>query len=481
MTHSLTPLALGDRRHADDQGIAMITVVIMLAMLTGIGVTSFALATNNLRNAKADRVSATALSNAEAGVGQAVAYLRRSGTGGLKCSPNCGVANPWGEEPAEIDGDAAPSTVVTYNATEAYSVWFTRLQEPDIPARKPGVYRINSIGTSRDGKRQTRVVVRVAPFEFPLAVYADGVEAGGNGAIQTESLITKGCLYRRGNVKFSGVDPVNNIPAAAHSAQYITDTNGSGPTCPSSDSKNIHKGGPCNGTATSSTVAGYPFDQDRQGGDLTGTPCLRKGPVRYPGSDPDYATTSKIVDADDLAKKFRFNLEGLTAEQLDQLRTAAREQGFYTTSDPSIPSVLQAANAVTTYPNPVLFYDFQGAANIGKLVDLKQFSDSYGRATPLEATDAACTPAGVIVVVVNGDIRLNAGQTLVGSVFAMGGAPGTGRVNKANGNSRLIGTLYARSLDLTGTADINLDRCFLQNLPGQLLGVTTDTFAEVDR
>ena len=83
-------------------------------------------------------------------------------------------------------------------------------------------------------------------------------------------------------------------------------------------------------------------------------------------------------------------------------------------------------------------------------------------------------------MVEHGNVRLNSNQTLVGSVFAMGPAP-YGEVTKANGTSNLIGTIYARSLDLTGTANINLDDCFLKNLPGQLLNVKATTFREVDR
>lgn len=464
----------------DDRGIAMLITLLMIGLLTGVGLTVFTLSADSLTNARNDRVSTTALANAEAGIGQAVSHLRRAGVGGLACAPNCGTTNPWGEAPAEVDSDAAPAQVVTLAGGETYDVWFALVQAPDVASKTPGIYKINSIGRSREGRRQVSVEVRVAPFDFPLAVYADAVEAGGNGSIQTESLFSKGCIYKRSKIAFVGVDPVNKIPAAAHSAQYITDTNGSGPNCAETDKNNIHADGPCNGSATASGVSGYPFDQDRQGGSLAGTNCYQKGAVRYPGSDPKYAETSKIQDANDLAKKFGFNLEGLGAEQLDLLRIAAQEQGFYTTTNENVPAVLQAGNAATTYPNPVMFFDFKGAA-VGKLVDLKQLSTSYGRATPLAPGDAGCTSMGVIVVIVNGDARLNSNQTLVGSVFVMGGAPGTGKVGKANGNSRLIGTLYSRQLDLTGTADINLDTCFLQNLPGQLLNVTTENFAEVDR
>ncbi|MBC7679350.1 MAG: hypothetical protein H7233_10220, partial [Pseudorhodobacter sp.] len=182
----------------------------------------------------------------------------------------------------------------------------------------------------------------------------------------------------------------------------------------------------------------------------------------------------------DLKAQYGFQLEGLTPTQLDQLRTAAKEQGFYFTNTTAIPNVLKDNTLSLQHPNPVLFYDLQGAA-VGGQVDLNDLSSTtYGRPTPLAATAASCTGRNVIVVIINGNVKLNSNQTLVASVFAMGPAP-YGEVRKANGTSRLIGTMYARSLDLTGTADINLDDCFLKNLPGQLMNVKATTFREVDR
>lgn len=453
-------------RPADDRGSAIIVTMLMIAVLTGLALTVFTLSVDNLGNARRDRQATAALANSEAGVSQAVAYIKSKGLGGLRCAPNCGVANPWGEQPASVDGDTAPATVVFPASGESYQVWI----EPISPMgpTTPGRYRVHSIGNAGvgPGSRKVEVDVVVSPFEFPLAVYADSVQAGGTGSIQTESLFSKGCIFKRSKINFVGIDPVYNIPAAAHSAQYITDTQGAGPACSSTDSNNIHKPGqPCN--------TAYPYDQDKAGAALNGTTCYR--PLGAP-----YPETSLIATGDSLGQIFDFNLAGLTPAQLDLLRTAAQEQGFYFTDTTAIPAVLQNAASSLNYPNPVLFYDLKGGA-VGGQVDLNNFSaTTYGRSVPLVATSASCTGRNVLVVVVNGNVKLNSNQTLVGSVFAMGPAP-YGEVSKANGTSKLIGTVYARSIDLTGTADIHLDDCFLQNLPGNLLSVKADTFREVDR
>ena len=451
-------------RTGDESGAAIVITMLMIALITALGVTVFTLSTSNLGNARRDRQASSALANSEAGVGQAIAYMKAAGVGKLKCAPNCGAANPWGEEPKVVDGDAYPSTSVTLSTNETYDVWIQTVSA--LTASAPGLYRIHSIGHAGTGpgSRTVEVDVQVSPFDFPLAVYSDSVQAGGTGTIHTESLFSKGCIFKRSKILFQGIDPVYGIPAAAHSAQYITETQGAGSDCSSTDNKNIHKpGAPCN--------TAYPFDQSRAGGDLTSTSCYRPGGAAYP-------TTSLISSENDLASQYGFNLAGLTAGQLDLLRTAAQEQGFYFTSTTAIPAVLQVASP--QYPNPVLFYDLKGSA-VGGVVDLKQFNNvTYSRSAPLAATDAACTPNNVIVVVINGDVRLNSNQSLVGSVFAMGPAP-YGNVTKSNGTSTMIGTMYSRSMDLTGTADVHLDDCFLQNLPGALLAVKETSFREVDR
>ena len=451
---------------ADERGSALMITMLMIAVLTGLALTVFSLSADNLSNARRDRQATAALANSEAGVSQAIAHIKLNGLGKLRCAPNCGLANPWGEQPAVVDGDTAPATVVTPSSGESYQVWI----EPVSPMgpRTPGRYRVHSIGNagSGPGSRKVEVEVQVAPFKFPLAVYADSVQAGGAGAIQTESLFSKGCIFKRSKITFAGIDPVYNIPAAAHSAQYITDTQGAGAACSSTDPKNIHNPGqPCN--------TAYPNDQDLAGGPLDSTPCFRPAGAAYP-------TTSLIPTGDLLGSTFDFNLAGLSPAQLDLLRTAAQEQGFYFTNTTAVPAVLQSPTTSLSFPNPVLFYDLKGGA-IGGQVDLNDFSaTTYGRSVPLVATSASCTGRNVLVVVVNGNVKLNSNQTLVGSVFAMGPAP-YGEVVKANGTSKLIGTLYARSIDLTGTADIHLDDCFLENLPGNLLQVKAETFREVDR
>jgi hypothetical protein len=100
----------------------------------------------------------------------------------------------------------------------------------------------------------------------------------------------------------------------------------------------------------------------------------------------------------------------------------------------------------------------------------------------VDADDASCAPkGGVVVIVKNGNVKLNSNTILQAAIFALGPAP-NGNVTKANGGAQLIGTIYAANqFDLTGTADIKLDDCYLENMPGPLLDVNTKNFREDDR
>lgn len=463
----MTTFALRLRR---DDGAALLTTLFMMAILSALAVTIGVISVNNVGNSGRDRQAAAALALSEGGVAQAVSQLRQSHTVKKlnECSPTCSTF-PWGNK-------GAPQTV-TVASGETYAVWIEPIQELDVVAKKAGIYRVHSTGTSagNPGNRSVDVDVEVSPFEYPLAVYADTVQPGGSGGIFNESLFSTGCIFKRDKINFgTELDVVYGIPPAAHTSKVITDSQGSGTNCPASDKNNIHKGTHPNYVDPGCNTK-YPYDQDALGSDPVGSPCFQSAA----GTNPLYPTTSKVPSEQWLSDTYDFQLEGLTEEQLELLKTAATEQGFYFTNTTQIPTVLQSATTAAPYPNPILFYDLKGPA-VGGQVDLNQLGDVYSRPAPIDANDPACDGRSVFIVVRNGDVKMNANTTIVASIFALGPAP-YGKVSKLNGTGQLIGTLYARELDLTGTGDIILDKCFVQNPPGQALDVRVTNFVEVDR
>lgn len=481
----MTPASSRPRLRGDE-GAALLITFFVTTILTAMAVTVSVLAVNNLGNVGRDRQATAALALSEGGVAQAITHLKSGASlRALTCSPSC-TANPWGNS-------TSPQTV-TVATGEQYKVWIETVQPLNPATFDPGIYRIHSTGTSagNPGARTVRVTVQVEPFKYPLSVFADSITPGGTGSIVSESLLSTGCIANRNSINFSGLDQVYKIPAAAHSSKVITTRNNVGPTCSTTDNQAIHH---TNNAGAHGCNPSYPWDQSGMGEDASSAPgaaagssfelsaptCFGRQVANPSGTPPlkQYPTTSLIRSDADLATKFDFNLEGLTADQLELLKQAAIDSGFYFTNTTAVPAVLTNASTAAAYPNPILFYDLQGSA-VGGTVQLNDFNNAYSRAYPLSASSPQCTGRSVFLIVKNGNVKLNANTVLAASVFALGPSP-YGEVEKFNGNGELIGTVYGRSIDLRGTGDIKLDDCFVQNPPGQALDVTVTEFVEVDR
>ena len=77
------------RLRTDESGVALVSVIMVVAMLTALGVLMVEVSTRNLTNANSDRVATSSLGAAEAGVASAEGYLNNANPQLLSCSPNC--------------------------------------------------------------------------------------------------------------------------------------------------------------------------------------------------------------------------------------------------------------------------------------------------------------------------------------------------------------------------------------------------------
>ncbi|GAC1323689.1 MAG: hypothetical protein NVSMB13_03970 [Mycobacteriales bacterium] len=450
-------------RVGDDAGVALITVLLLMAVLAALGSTVAVMTVNNTNNASADRQAGAAMNVSEAGIAAAIGYIRNYGTGSLPCTAAT-VTPCWGDSanPQVVSAPGAAGAVTNFR------VWIETVSALQLTGSgSPGTYRVHSTGTtgSNPGTRLTAVDLQVDNCKYPLGVFAHVVNPGGTGGVYGESIYTDGCVFKRSKINFTNpIDLVTGVHTGVHSTKVITDSQGTGSNCPANDFKAIHAAGVCNTT--------YAYDQDSLGGPLGTTACSDTTATGLPGN-------TSYLDNATLYSQYHFQAPGLTATQLNLLRTASQAQGFYTTSSTAIPAALTAANAATLYPHPILFYDFKGAA-VGSSVSLSGLT-AYSRSSPAGNGAAGCSNMGVVVVVVDGNVTLNANTTLVASVFAISTDPNLGFFTKLNGTANLIGTVYANNIDETGTGNITMDGCFLANPPGNLLNITTTNFREVDR
>ena len=473
-----------------EEGLGVISVVMVTALVTGLMLTAMSLTVSNLGNASRDRQALAALATSEVGVAQAIQFLRSANLSSLTCvepppgqpaGATCqGPPGGWTSQahPRQVRTDSVPGACVS--AVDCVKVWISTLAPyvPDCPGRRQtppvacsGTYRVHSTGISGGGpgRRSLAVDVQVTPYSFPMGVFAESFSGNGNVGMHRISLFTNGCLVNRqrddrpgSGVQFAydaaagrpALDLVYGQPAAAHATGEVSTSNtscsrggGGGP---------VHAPGtPCNRE--------FRFDQSGSGGPLTaGDDCRGSyAPTGYP-------TTSRFDAA--ALERYGYRPRGLTDAQYDTLRSQAQAQGTYDLEPAGVPAAVTAALAAGV-SSPVLFWDDRDVA-----LDQSSFPAAFLR--PLDDT-IGCSSRSVTIAVTGAghDLSYQGGNTtpyLAASIFVPDGQL-TGR-----GGRNTIGTVFADTIDLGGNVDFHMDRCFASNPPGAVLEAQVVNFREAD-
>ncbi len=459
-----------------DRGSGMIMMLLVMALVVALGTTATSVSIGNLRGSTGAQQAGTALDSAEAGVAQATTYIRTYGTRKLRCYPATCTTNPWN-----------PTNPVSADVAGG-GRWVASIAPiPPVSAAGGGKFLIRSTGTAGGpAQRIIETEVSVAPIELPKAIFGRTINLVGGVNVRNMSVFSTGCVYKRDHLTLDasfGLDLAYGVPPGAHSSQIITDSNGSGQYCPST-AKPIHGGLSLLGASLLPCSSQYPFDQDKFGGSLTSGLLSLLLPCQSATTNPAYQTHDYDLDGsldvngsflkDDRALFSSFGIKrpALTASEIEQLRATAQAQGNYYEST--------GAWTVPTNPHSVLFFDLEGAGS-NRTVDLDALSTSplFSRIR-LDATSALCLDASLLIVVVGGDAKLASNTQLAASIYLASGAP-YGKLQKSNGTSNHIGMMYADTMDLTGSLNVSLDTCYLDNPPPALFSVTPGSYRELDR
>ncbi|MDQ1699563.1 MAG: hypothetical protein QOG34_1426 [Frankiaceae bacterium] len=428
------------RVRTDESGIALVSVIMVVAMLTALGVLMVEVSTRNLTNSSADRVATSSLGAAEAGVAAAEGYLNNVNPQLLSCSPTC-TTNPWGNS-------ASPQSLTFPNGSA--TVWIETVAGF---SQRSGTFKIHSVGRQATGVRTVEQTVVVTPFNFPIGIYVDNkMNNGGTASVTNESVFSQDCIDSRGHLNFAGIDPYYNIPAGAHSAKYVTTKNwNSCPSSGSSDSQALHGSSFCNAT--------YPYDQDSMGGAFSsaanGASCS--------GAANQYTSTSSFT-YQNLVNDYGYQPKGLTDEQYAALKARAQAQGTYFTST-SIPTNLSPS----TQYDPILYFD----VNAGDTVTLQNELAAY--AYQSDPAGSCIQHPAVVLIVRGGDLKITSSAALTGPIFVP-----EGTITYAGG-ANLVGTIWAANMTISGNANVGLTACYAAATPGGILNVNPTKFREVDR
>jgi hypothetical protein len=482
------------RSHGSDAGVGIVTVVFVMAVVSALGITAAGVTMNNLSNTSRDRQALAALATSEAGVSQAVSYLRGGNLGSLTCEepppgatpgPTCqGTTQSWTSavNPMQIrlDGSAGSCT----NDVDCYKVWIGTLKpyNPSCPERRAtpptactGIYRIHTTGFSGHGPsaRKLAVDVEVSPYPFPIGVFTESFSGNGNAGIHRMSVFSNGCIKNRQRDDAAGsgfqfewdtannrprLDVVHDQPAAAHTTDVISTSNtvcGDG-----SGGARIHRPGSpaCNPQ--------FKYDQSGLGDELTSGDGCHGAYTRSDGSV--YPTTSKFGPEE--LQRYGYRPRGLTDAQYDALRSQAQAQGTHNIPTGSVNATLTNL-AAAGIASPVLFWE-----NGSVQLNLATIPAAYKRMTS-DATDCGAYSLTIVVSGPGNNLRFTNGNTspyVSASIFVPDGTL------SGQGGSNTIGTVFAKTIDLGGNVEFHMDRCFAANPPGGTLNVEVLNWREDD-
>jgi hypothetical protein len=452
-----------------DAGSALILTLMAMAVVMGLATTVAVVSINNLQSSMKAQHAGAALNAADAGIAQAMAYLRSAGVRRVNCSPTC-AANPWGNS-------TTPTSVALGGVgRQAYKAWIEpRLRYPE---NDPAVYRIHSTGTAADGGASRTVTADVTVgTNITRGVHARTISGGGDASVSHASVFSTGCVYDRSKIDMVAgeLDIAYGVPVGVHSSQIITDANGSGQFCPTT-SKPIHSPSvPCS--------TENPSDHDLLGGPFpTGSSCLTLAtqyPKYYQARDLDGDGTtdvngSFIKDESALARLYNMRNPTLAEGLIDQLRSIAISQHNYW----EMASPTNVAWKRPDEDNAIMFFDLT-KTDLGGTVDLNEI-EGFSPAAGEDRSNEACSPKSLTIVIEGGNAKLNSKQEMFGSLILTSSAP-YGQVTKANGNASFIGTIFADNINLVGSVNLSLDACFLANLSPALLVLNVGNYRELDR
>jgi hypothetical protein len=482
-----------------------VTALLVMMVLAAIGTMVTVVGVNNLQNASRDRAAESSLGAGDAGVAQAIEYLRNNGVGGLKCMESnqaacasypAGYNNPTSPKLIPLDSAGVGCNAGNNNCAK---VWIGIVQQYSPPAVKLGTYNIHSEGMYGVGPsaRNIVVTVKVAPDKFPIGVFGETLSGNGGTNLYTESLFTRDCVYPiytgSGNgTRFTGIDNYWGQPAAAHTTSHISSSNSCGSngyiasSAPSGSASANH--------CPNSTDQNLNGMQSGDGGlvsSAAGSACYhiyqRSDGSWYPdGSCPSGVTTTRTDGLCDTTafttadlQRYGYRPRGLTDAQYSALKARAQGTGTYNIAVGNVGAAIASAVA-SGINDPVLYWDCSvanpGCVSGGVSLSYSNFPANAFQTAP--STNGTCvSPYQIVTIVVeHGDLTFQGGNStwFDAAMFVPDGS------FNGNGGYNINGTLFSNNLSMGGNQGWDLDSCWVTNFPGAIISVQQVGFREDD-
>jgi hypothetical protein len=485
-------------RLRDQRGVTMITVLFVGAALTALTSTAMFVTIQEFRAGTDDKKAAEALAYAEAGIDRMIQHIRLDTNFGLLRRAGCGTT-------VTVNGNIGGLPNQKYSAR--LDVW-----NPGVVANPadhlppaacnvaphnnsnprtqnvPRLLAITSTGEHPTARRVVRQIIEVKPIGLPIGIFADRIDANGNGGMVSISMVSPTDIVGRAKMAFAGLDPyyvkddfykngdMSPIPAAAHAAGQIYGCSGTG--------TKEHPPSPnCDGNRTTGTNPGAVGQSLWDGSNWTNSTTNVDGDA-YP--DVTEVTTG-CTGQTGFPPTSLFNatfLQGvaptpkLTEQDYLALKDAAKSTGLYCQN---INNCIREGTAISLTPN-IKNSDLGGLINKNNFVAYFEFTsgDPFSNKIGWDATVGPCSDdptqhRSVVVIVRNGSLEMQSNSAITGFVLIPEGA------FDSAGNYISEATVIAKEFRLRGQADLRLSPCWVRNIPAPFVDVIPKSWSEVDR
>ncbi len=433
-------------RPGAESGVAMVTVIIMSAVLLMVGTGMYYVASSEQTMTQANNVGGQAFYFAEGGLENVLDILNYEATEWQLTQPRPDQSQDGFGYLMDPNPDLrqTPSNPVQMKiGSQTYTVYVDEVGQDGNHCTDcglkltskhlhPAYLMVYAEGQTAEGYRKLEQQVTLTPTGYPLDFFIDtSITLNGNPSLTGQSLFVNGDVSGRKFLTVSGTDSTYNIPAGVFATGRIyadpgtscpiyTTSGDANPGCwKSSFSHDRDEYGPAGHTFTMSDLQGY------------------------------------------------FNPGGLTTTQLAMLQSQAQTSGYYN-GNASGSLTIQQSDLPNRSGDIVIYVDFPSGSPQQNLADLK-FSwppnSSYtGKA---------------IIVVLNGNIKM--AGVAIGQASAVIYCPNGSVTAEGSGSQTFNGFVYGAGFTDKGNFTFNLTPQMLDDPPFFAWSVTRGTWQQVDQ
>jgi hypothetical protein len=431
----------------DEEGVALITVMILTAVLMVMGAGMYVVASREATMSTADYAGGQAFYYAEGGIENVLNILTYTATESQLTrlrEDQSDDGEGYLMDPNPSQRQNPPNPVVMTIGKENFTVWVDWVDsngnhctgcdfKVNSLTNNVAYLQITAEGQSSLGYRKLQQRVKLEASGYPLTFYINGdATLNGGPTITNESIYVRGSFYGREKLTVSGFDQVYGGNAGVFATGSIyAKSNGNNSQIYTSS-----------GGHSSYWAANYVNDRDNRG---------------PPGNKFTISQLNSI-----------FSTTGLSASQLATLKQQAKTNGYYN-GDPSSNLILQQGDIPSHDGNLVVYVEYPGGSPSSNEVNLK-----------FEWPHSPYTSGTVLVIVKNGSVKLTG--SAIGNTRGIIYCP-EGEVRAdGSGNGYFTGFVWGKGLTNIGNFNFTMDDDFLNDPPFFAWTVTRETaWTEVDR